>query len=501
MSHSGSTDSGAPASKIGRRGFLKATLVMGAAAAAPVGSSAQTQGAAAGNPALGNEFVIRAGHILSMDGDVGDFASGEVHVKDGRIVAVGERLSVAGIEAVDATDMIVMPGFVDTHSHLWNAFLRGSIRGDDPVRGYFPTTNRAASLCTPDDAAASARFGLLEALLSGTTCINNFCHNTRSVEHANAEIRASIDLGVRTRYSYGTPGRGERLDTNGVEAVRKQWATGHPLITIGVNLQTPAPDILKSGGDDDKFVAEARFAKELGLPISLHYGNTAHGLVGFMDKHGLLGPHLLFIHAQGLTEEERETLVAKNVQFSMSPAIEIPYSTVRNGYIQFAELEQLGASLSLSVDASSAMATADFFTVMRALQWSHKQRADVDRTLEPKRILEIATLGGARALGLDREIGSLTPGKKADIILVRKTDLNIAPVIDPYFSLVFSGGARNVDTVIVDGVLVVKSGQHVRVDGSDVVAKAEQAGRAMHEKLEHIIANTKESVEQLNKKG
>ncbi len=446
-------------------------------------------------------LLIKGGHVLSMDAAVGDLPRGDVLVSDGRIVDIGEDLDAPNARIIDATDSIVMPGMVDTHSHLWNAFLRGSIRGDDKVRGYFPTTNRAAPLCTPDDAYVSARFALLEAALSGVTCVNNFSHNTRSVAHAESEIRASIETGVRTRFSHGTPGRGEKLDRDGVNDMVSNWRGSNALVTLGVNLQLPAPDILKSGGDDATFVEEIEFARKHDLPISLHYGNTAHGLVAFLGDRNLLGSDILMIHTQGFTPEERARMVDSGVPFSMSPAIEIPYSTVRNGYIQFAELEQLDAILSLSVDASSAMATYDFFTVMRALQWSHKQRSDVDRTLEPRRIVEIATLGGAKALGMDAQIGSLTPGKQADLILVRKTDINMTPVIDPYYSLVYSGSPQNVRTVIVGGQVIVDDARHTSLDISEVVASADAAGRAMHEKLEDIIANSKENAAEMNKKG
>lgn len=489
---------------LGRRDFLRGASAIGAGLLAQGVAQAQTAPApapvAATAPA-GKATVIRGGHVLSMDTGIGDFATGDVHIENGRIVAVGARLDVPGAEIIDATDMIVMPGFVDSHSHLWNAFLRGSIRGDDPVRGYFPTTNRASPLCTPEDAFNSVRFGLMEALLSGTTTVNNFSHNTLSVAHADAEIRAALDVGARTRFSYGTPGRGRRLDLVGVETVKQQWGAANPLVTLGVNLQLPAPDVLKSGGADDVFVNEVRFARKLDLPVSLHYGNTAQGLVGFMQKHDLLGPDVLMIHAQGYTPEERKILVDRNVPFSMSPAIEIPYSTVRNGYIQFAELEKLGAVISLSLDASSAMATADYFTIMRALQWSHKQRADVDRTLEPRRIVEIATLGGAKALQRDDAIGSLTPGKQADVILIRKNDINMAPVIDPYYAIVYSGSPANVERVIVGGETVVRKGQHQRLDVAEVVGIASRAGRDMHDKLEAIIKNAKENPQEINRKG
>jgi len=292
----------------GRRDFLR-----GAMAAAVAGTGATLVGPARaqaeGTRAPSREFLISGGHVLSMDRSVGDLPEGDVHVRDGAIVAVGRKLSVPGAQVIDARGMIVMPGFVDAHSHLWNAFLRGSVRGDDPQRGYFPTTNRAAPLCTPDDAFHSVRFGLMQELLSGVTCLNNFSHNTRSVAHADAEIRAALDVGARTRFSYGTPGRGERLDLAGVKATLANWGRADPRLKLGVNLQLPSPAVLKAGGSDDTFVGEVRASRELGLPISLHYGDTAHGLVGLMDRSNLLGPDILMIHTQGFTAAERELMV------------------------------------------------------------------------------------------------------------------------------------------------------------------------------------------------
>jgi 5-methylthioadenosine/S-adenosylhomocysteine deaminase len=163
----------------------------------------------------------------------------------------------------------------------------------------------------------------------------------------------------------------------------------------------------------------------------------------------------------------------------MSPVIEMPYSTVRSGYIQFDELEQLGAKLSLSIDSIGASANADFFNVMRALQFSHKQRADTKTKLLPRRIVELATIEGARTLGLDGQVGSLTPGKKADIIMVRKTDINMVPVMDPYFSLVYSGLPQNVDTVVVDGKMLVANGKLTSLDVGAVITAANSSAQRL----------------------
>lgn len=287
----------------------------------------------------------------------------------------------------------------------------------------------------------------------------------------------------------------------GVEQTVKQWTGADPRVTLGVNLQLPADEHMKNGTDDPQFLAEVRFARERGLPVAFHYGNTAAGLIDMLDRNNLLGPDILMVHPQGFTEKERATLVEKRVPICSAPAIEIPYSTVRNGYIQFDELEKLGAVISISTDATSAIALGDFFTVIRALQWAQRQRTDANRMLPVKRYIEIATIGGAKALGLDAETGSLTPGKWADLITVRKSDINMAPVIDPYNSLVFSGAASNVDTVMVGGKVLVSGGRHQSVDVAEVVAKTKEAGLEMHQRLEEIIAQGKENAEQMNRKG
>lgn len=475
------------AQKLSRRRMLQ--LAAAASVAMPHLSFAQTQTQpGAPLPARG-EFVIRGGTILTMDPAVADL-TGDIHVRDGGIVAIGPNLNVSGAQVIDARDMIVMPGFIDTHNHLWNAFLRGSIRGDDPVRGYFPVTNRVAELCTPQDAYNSVRFGLAEALMSGITGMNNFSHNTRSPAHADAEIRAMLDTGLRGRFSYGPPARGkpgQMMDMADVARVQGQWLKDNPLLTLGVNLRLPAPPVLKSGGDDEVFVKEIAEARRMKLPMAVHYGNVAHGLIPFLQKRDLLGPDWLIVHTQGFTPEERQQMVAAKVKFSMSPAIEIPYSTVRNGYIQYAELEEMGAQLSLSIDASSALATSDFFTVMRALLYASRQRSDSKHRVTPKRIVELATIEGARALGLEKDTGSLTIGKRADIILVRKTDPNIAPVFEPYHALVYSGQPANVDTVIVDGRILRAGGKFTALDIDETMRAVTASALRIENEMQEIL--------------
>jgi 5-methylthioadenosine/S-adenosylhomocysteine deaminase len=419
------------------------------------------------------DLVIRGGHVLTMDDELGDHPVADVLIRDGAVVAIGADLDAQTAQVVDARDMIVMPGFVDTHSHLWNAFLRGSVRGDDPVHGYFPVTNAAAPMCTPQDVYISGLFGTAQELLSGITTINNYSHNTRSPDHADAEIRAMLESGVRGRFSYGPAGPGSgSVDMADVARVQRQWLPGNPQLTLGVNLNKPT-----STATVESYAAQVAAARRIGVPVSAHFANPAPGVYRRVQELSAFGPDVLVIHPQGYDAEDRQILAGERVKVSTSPAIEIPYSTVRDGYIQFAELEQLGVPMSLSLDATSASANADFFTVMRALLWSHKQRSDTTLKLLPRRIVQLATIDGARALALDHEVGSITPGKRADVILVRKNDPNMLPVYDPYFSLVYSGLPSNVDTVLVDGNIIVRHGQLTTLD-LDTVARETTASAA-----------------------
>ena len=176
-------------------------------------------------PARG-EFVLRGGHVLTMDASLGDLPEGDVHVRDGAIVAVGAQSRCTGRAGDRGRDMIVMPGFVDTHWHLWCTALRLVVRADDPQEGYFPTTIRVGRHFTPQDSYIGVRLGVAEGLLSGITTVHDWSHNTVSPQHADAELQALSDIGIRARFSYGTPqglAADKTMDLADLARVQKQW--------------------------------------------------------------------------------------------------------------------------------------------------------------------------------------------------------------------------------------------------------------------------------------
>ncbi len=457
---------------LNRRGLFRfgaGLLAAGAALKAePVAAQATSSG----------EYLLRGGQVLTMDATLGDLPAADIHIRDGAILAVGPNVQAPGATVIECADQIVLPGFVDTHWHLWATALRMAIRADDPQRGYFPTTLRVGRFCTPEDAAIGVRLGVAEGLLSGITTVHDWSHNTVTPEHADAEIGALRAMGVRARFSYGT-GQGHPGDRpmhlEDLARVQRQHGVSD-MLGLGACLRTPGAAGSRGSIPVALFRQEMEAIRRLGLPMTLHCG--PRGLVELMARENLLGPDMLMVHPQGMTPAELEATGRARSPWSIASVIEMSYSAVRNGLIQYDELNAMGVPLGLSIDASAAT-NADFFNVMRALMWSDWQRHGAPQRLRPKRLVELATIEGAKLMGLGETIGSLVPGKRADIVTVRKGDLNMAPVEDPYYALVFLGQPGNVDTVLVDGKLRVRQGRLTDVDVPKLVREATESARAI----------------------
>jgi 5-methylthioadenosine/S-adenosylhomocysteine deaminase len=432
-------------------------------------------------PARG-EFVVRGGHVLTMDTNLGDLPSGDVHVRDGAIVAVGANINAANAQVIDGRDMIVMPGFVDTHWHLWCTALRLIVRADDPNEGYFPTTIRVGRYCTPQDAYIGVRLGVAEGLLSGITTVHDWSHNTVSPQHADAELQALKDIGIRARFSYGT-GQGHApdkpMDLADLARVQKQWTAADGILSFGACLRTPGLPGARGSIPVELFRTEFDAVRKLGLQATIHCGQK--NLIDLMGRNSLLGPDMLLVHPQGMNADELKMIGDTKSPWSIAPVIEASYSSVRSGVTQYSELNDMGVQLGLSIDASAAT-NADFFNVMRALMSSDWRRTGAPLRLKPRRLVELATIEGAKLLGLADKTGSLTPGKRADLIMVRTTDINMAPVGDPYYAIVFQGQPSNVDTVVVDGRVLARGGKLTAVDVAKTVREATESARGIDER-------------------
>ena len=426
------------------------------------------------------EFVIRGATVLTMDAGIGDFARGDVHVRDGAIVAVAKEITAAAAPAIDARGMICMPGFIDTHWHLWTSVCRPIIRIDNPKLGYFPVTNALGRHYTPEDSYRSVRLGLAEGLSAGATTVHNWAHNVRSPAHADAELRAMRDTGLRGRFAYG-PAQGmpddQPMDLDGLAKIKREWMPNDGMLTFGICSRNVGDSTNLLRGNIPLEIARKDWggARALGLPITMHTSGPSP--IKFLDDAKLLGPDVQLVHPLLTTAEERKILKERGVSYSTSPTGE-SRRPAKSGVIQLGELLEAGVKVSISIDHTGSYG-CDYFQCMRILYSLHQHRIGARMPLTSRRLVQLATLDGAVDLGIAGHTGSLTPGKRADIILVRTGDINIAPLSDPYEALVTFAQPRNVDTVIVDGRILRRAGEFTALDHAEVLKEAAATAAAL----------------------
>ena len=446
-----------------RRDFL---LAAGAASAMALAGRAEAQAPA-------RELLVRNAHVLTMDAALGDLRGVDIHVRDGAVVAIGPGIVAPGAEVIDAARMIALPGFVDTHWHMWNSLLRGLVGGVG-TEGYFPTVQKYGPLYTPDDTYQATRFALADALNAGVTTVHNWAHNIRNPEHALASLRAHDESGLRARFGYGSPQLhpNDRLqDLEHLAALKRERFSGPPgHVRLGAALRGPQFSAMET------VRKEWGAVRAMGLPISTHVTGNAQATARFktiatLNAEGFLGPDVQLIHAVHATKEDIDILAQTGTHLSVSPTAEMP----NMGIIPLTLMLQAGVRLSLSIDNTALPQSCDMFSLMRTLVLVTQGITAAQTPFNPRKALELATVNGARDLGFD-DVGTLAPGKRADLILVRMDDLNMAMSSDRNLDrMLMTAQPANVDTVIVDGRIMKRGGRLVSIDAREVV---EAVGRA-----------------------
>jgi cytosine/adenosine deaminase-related metal-dependent hydrolase len=449
----------------------------GATAVAAGAASASAHGSGSGRQDRHREYVLTGAHVVSMDPDIGDLPDADLHVRDGEIVAVGKGLKATG-PRIDADGMIALPGLVDTHWHMWTNLYR-SMSSSSPATAYFALNVANGVRCLPSDLYHGARLSLVDALNTGITTVHDWAHNLRSPEHADGNLRAHREIGLRGRFSYGTaqgqPGT-EALDLADVARVEREWFDAGRLPLMHLGLAGRPPGLV----GEAVFRPEYDAARDLGLPVSYHANSTrAQGALGMIRQLGeqdMLTPDTQLVHALYTTDEERALVRDTGASVSISPWSEL---LIGYGVTPVQDLERSGVLLTLSVDTTPLTGTADLWSVIRLTTGLYRGEAEEELVVGTRRILEMATIDAARSLGLGGVVGSLTPGKRADIVLVRGHDVATAPLTDVPNALALATGAENVDTVIVDGRFRKRHGALVDVDEERVVRETEEALAAL----------------------
>jgi cytosine/adenosine deaminase-related metal-dependent hydrolase len=489
-----------------RRDFLKASTA-GAVAAAGLNLLSASAAAAppddpgppadAGRP--GRRYVIRGGAVMSMDPAVGDFSKADVLVEGKKIVAVGPYLQAPGAGVIDATGRIVMPGFIDTHHHQFETALRsfladgvlindqsGSPSGSTTYFEYILLT--FAPVYRPQDVYINELFGGLSQLDGGVTTVHDVSQIHHSPEHSDAAIQALFDTGRRAAFGYFESAGAAIIGTNPgnqypVDATRikTQWfSSSDQLVTMIMGGEVYLPAYEKAW----------QIGRALGIPIAAHILSPfnirptldllAQGIGGDSGTLGL-GSDNLLIHMTGMSDLGWQGVHDAGAQVSIAFPIEM---NMRHGEPPIIKMQSLGMEPSLSVDVECTM-TADFFTQMRVCM--NMQRMVVnqkileqgdfafptqwptpDPSLPPllttRDVLRYGTMNGAKALRLDGKVGSLTPGKEADIVILDATALNVAPLNQVPGAVVSLMDRTNVETVIVAGKVRKWKGKLVNVN-------------------------------------
>jgi 5-methylthioadenosine/S-adenosylhomocysteine deaminase len=469
-----------------RRRFIRGAAALAAAGAAGLFSSplmAQPRrGDAAPSklPARG-EFTIANAYVMTMDGALGDIAGGSVHVRNGEIVAVGKDVKGGG-QKIDGTGMIVMPGLIETHWHMWNTLYR-SFSGDKPEEGYFPTVARFGQQMSADDIFQSTRLSAAEAINSGMTFVHSWCHNVRSTAHAEADVRALAEVGIRARHSCGWP-QGlpdtQSADQGPIESLARDWKSwsNEGLITLGMAWRGQ----FRAGPiKPEVYQPEFDNARKLGLPITVHVASSRKAVnqIESLSKAKLMGKDVQLIHTLSASAAELDMIKEAGSAVSVSPGSEL---RIGYGYPQTSEMLAKGIPLGISVDTSALVGSSNLFAALKLVRDCENAKGESEFKMTARKALELGTIDGARSMGVDDKIGSLKPGKRADLIVISTNALNMAVVTDPVHLVLEATGPENVDTVVVDGRILKRGGKLAALDTPKVVAGARAALAGVRER-------------------
>jgi 5-methylthioadenosine/S-adenosylhomocysteine deaminase len=442
--------------RISRRRFLAA-----AAAAGPACATGHTRTAPAGGPPSssgqarpGGRTLLRGGCVLSMDPAIGDFDAADVLIEGDRIAAVGPDLQAPGAETIDARGSIVMPGFVDTHRHMWQGPLR-NILPDGLLSDYTrDITGAARAIYRPEDARIGNLVSALGAIDAGITTVLDWSHIGNTPGHTDAAIEGLRESGIRAVYAYGggTAGPDNRFPDDIRRIRAEHFASRDQLLTLAMAAGASPRDW--------------GIARDAGAFISVH-------IVGsFTVPREAMGPDVTYIHCTNIPPEAWRLIADTGGHVSIAAPIEMQMG---HGIPPIQEALDHGIRPSLSVDVETQMPGEMFtqmrtvFALQRMLALERRRTGGGDpRLLTVRDVVELATVQGARDNHLDDRIGSLTPGKQADVILLRTDTINVLPVNDAYGAVVLGMDARNVDTVFVAGRVRKRRGELVDVDLASV---------------------------------
>ncbi|HLJ98279.1 MAG TPA: amidohydrolase family protein [Streptosporangiaceae bacterium] len=434
--------------------------------------------------ASSSRYLISGARVLSQDPRIGDLPSADILIAGGRIEAVAQDLGAPDAEVIDGTDRIALPGFVDTHRHSWQSLIR-HMSTDWTLPQYFSGVRGVlGNMYSPEDMYAANLIAMLDALDSGITTLVDWSHNNNTPEHADAAIQAVLDAGIRCVWACGNSNDewlpvSDKPQSRDVVRIAKQWfPSADQLVTLALAPRGP------QFATKDVTIQDFGLARELGIPVTVHVGDGAWGKslpVLWLDEHGFAGPRTTYVHCNTLRDDEYDVIARTGGAVSIAPELEMHMG---HGRLATLRAKDRGIPVSLSIDVCTSVG-GDMFSAMRAVLAGTRylvniSALDAGQTVDPlpvtaAEVLSFATAGGATAAWLGDRIGSLTPGKAADVIMIRTDTYGMQPMNYPAGAVVESGNPSLVDTVFVNGTVVKRDGQLTGHDFARVRALAERA--------------------------
>ncbi len=405
--------------------------------------------------------LFQGGTIVTLDPKVPNLSTGDVLVERGRIAAVGVNLGAEGAEVVDATGSIVMPGLVDAHHHMWLGVMRRMLPDVDDLFAYIDVVaEKLGAHYRPLDMYLSTKLTAMASLDAGITTIIDACHSSRSPEHTDAALDALDSAGIRALHMVGAAMDKQASTAHLPADLRRlagHWNGGDGLVRVGLFGQLNLDWWQVARGLDMRILTE-------------FIGDLAKLGPQFTEP-GVLGPHNIFNHCTRVPQQTWKNLADAGVNITVNPRSDALFGFDDESFAYQQAIDH-GLSPALGIDLDTAFGS-DLFGEMHALFAQQRSamryrrfrgEQNVPGPISVESVLRAATVNGARAAGLEGEVGTLTPGKQADIIMVRTNGVAVFPVTHAIGTIVQAVERCDVDTVMVAGVIRKRAGELLGVD-------------------------------------
>ena len=413
-------------------------------------------------------ILFKGGTIVTMDPKVPNLSTGDVLVDGTRIAAVGMNLQSDGAEVIDARGSIVMPGFIDAHHHMWLGVMRRMMPDVDDLFAYIDVVAEKLGVhYRPRDMYLSTKLTAVASLDAGVTTIIDACHSSRSPGHTDAALDALDDAGIRALHMVGAA-MDKKASTAHLPADLKRladnWNQGDGLVRVGLFGQLN--------------LDWWKVARGLEMRVLTEFIGDLAKLGPEFAKPGVLGPHNIFNHCTRVPQESWKMFADAGVNITVNPRSDALFGFDDETFAYQQAIDH-GLAPALGIDLDTAFGS-DLFGEMHALFGQQRSamryrrfrgEANVPKPISVDAVLEAATVNGARAAGLEREIGTLTPGKQADLIMVRTQGVAVFPVTNAIGTIVQAVERSDVDTVMVAGEIRKRAGQLVGVDVAKLTAE------------------------------